>query len=99
MARQHRGMAIYATEDPEISVSRVKRRVELGGHDVPTVKIFERYYRSLSLLLDAIREIDRAYVFDNSGSKQIWIAEITGGTEIEIKCDELPSWFKTTVWD
>ncbi len=88
-----------ATEDPEISVSRVKRRVELAGHDVPTVKIFKRYYRSLSLLLDAIRETDRAYVFDNSGSKQIWIAEITRGTEIEIKCDELPSWFKTTVWD
>lgn len=88
-----------ATEDPEINVSRVKRRVELGGHDVPKIKIVERYYRSLNLLLDAIRETDRAYVFDNSGNKQIWIAEITGGTEIEIKCDELPSWFKTTIWD
>ena len=42
------------------------------------------------------------YVFDNlgkPGNQQIWIAEITGGTEIEIKCDELPNWFKTTVWD
>ena len=39
------------------------------------------------------------HIFDNSGRKQIWIAEISGGTEIEINCDELSSWFKTTVWD
>ena len=50
-------------------------------------------------MLNAIRETDRAYVFDNSENKQIWIAEITGGTGIEIKSDELPNWFKTTVWD
>lgn len=35
-----------ATEDPEINISRVAYRVKMLGHNVPKVKIIERYYRS-----------------------------------------------------
>lgn len=56
-----------ATDDPEINVSRVKTRVQRGGHAVPEDKIIKRYHASLGLLMDAIRHTNRAYVFDNSG--------------------------------
>lgn len=88
-----------ATEDPEINISRVRNRVRLGGHDVPSDKVVSRYHRSLSLLTEAIRQTDRAYIFDNSGTRLLWVAEITDGRRIELKADSLPAWFRRHVWD
>ncbi|MCX6877264.1 MAG: zeta toxin family protein [Verrucomicrobia bacterium] len=90
-----------ATDDPAINVARVKSRVHLGGHDVPEDKIVSRYTRSLDLLLDAVRHTNRAYVFDNSrdGADHLWVAEITEGTDLEMKCDPMPAWFQRAVWD
>ncbi len=88
-----------ATEDPIINVSRVANRVRLGGHPVPSDKIGECYYRSLELLVPAIRHTNRAYIFDNSGegADQTWIAEITEGRELELKSDRVPAWFQNAV--
>jgi len=79
----------------------VKARVNLGGHDVPEDKITQRYGRSLDLLLDAGRHTNCAYLFDNSrhGGEHLWVAEITDGKELEVKCDPMPLWFQKAVWD
>jgi len=100
---QQRGFRTYlyyvATEDPEINISRVENRVEAGGHPVPREKIIERYYRSLELLADAVQFTDRAYIFDNSFHEKVWIAEITGGNDLEIKSDTMPHWFQLAIWN
>ncbi|WP_009959207.1 hypothetical protein [Verrucomicrobium spinosum] len=90
-----------ATDDPLINISRVANRVRLGGHPVPQDKIVERYYRSLALLLDAIKLTNRAYIFDNSDDahSQTWLAEITRGTDLELKIDVIPAWFQREVLD
>ncbi len=92
-----------ATDDPDINVSRVRNRVKLGGHPVPENRIAPRYYRSLDLLMDAIRHTNRAYIFDNSGDnatgRHTWLAEITDGSLLELKTDTLPAWFKRAVLD
>jgi predicted ABC-type ATPase len=92
-----------ATDDPAINISRVKSRVVLGGHDVPTDRIETRYHRSLDLLMEAVRHTNRAYVFDNSGNnadnKHTWLAEITEGRELQLKSDWIPAWFKRAVLD
>ncbi len=88
-----------ATDDPAINVSRVRQRVRAGGHDVPADKIVARYYRSLELLPDAIRGTDRAYLFDNTASALVWLAEVTSGGEWELKAEPLPKWFRAAVWD
>ena len=92
-----------ATDDPAINISRVRNRVRLGGHGVPEDKIAPRYYRSLELLMEAIRHTNRAYIFDNSGDnaggKHTWLAEITEGRKLELKTDQIPSWFKRAVLD
>jgi len=90
-----------ATDDPAINVSRVRNRVAVGGHPVPEDKITSRYYRSLDLLIEAIRHSNRAYLFDNSAHQhaRTWLAEITDGRALEMKTDWMPGWFKRAVWD
>lgn len=88
-----------ATADPEINVARVSYRVQTGGHPVAEDKIRSRYVRSLELLSQAVMHADRAYIFDNSVSDRVWVAEVTDGVEIEMKTDEMPAWFKTALWD
>lgn len=88
-----------ATEDPEINVARVSYRVQTGGHPVAEDKIRSRYVRSLELLSQAVMHADRAYIFDNSDSDRLWVAEVTEGVEIEMKSNEMPAWFKTALWD
>ncbi len=98
---QKRGYRNYlyfvATDSPTINISRVKYRVKMGGHDVPEQKIRERYFRSLGFLWDAIQFTNRAYIFDNSGSKLLWLAEITDAKTLELKTDSVPDWFNTFV--
>lgn len=100
---QFRGYRTYlyyvATENPEINVSRVQHRVSLGGHPVPEEKIVSRYKRSLDLLSQAIKATHRAYIFDNSTHEHIWLAEITNGQSLEMKTDQMPAWFKQSLWD
>ncbi|MFA6062734.1 MAG: zeta toxin family protein [Gallionella sp.] len=98
-----KGFRIYlyfvATEDPQINISRVRHRVKMGGHDVPEDKIISRYQRSLTLLMDAVRLSDRAYIFDNTSHEQIWLAEVTDGRMLEMKSAQMPQWFKLALWD
>lgn len=100
---QQRGFRTYlyfvATDDPIINISRVRNRVRMGGHPVPDDKVIARYGRSLDLLLAAIRHTNRAYIFDNSGPAQIWVAEVSDGKTLTMKTDQMPVWFKTAVWD
>ena len=92
-----------ATDDPAINVSRVENRVKLNGHDVPPDLVTKRYYRSLDLLMSAIRFTHRAYIFDNSTDNadrtHTWLAEITDGRTLELKTNTVPAWFKHSVLD
>lgn len=92
-----------ATDDPAINISRVENRVKLNGHDVPPDLVEKRYYRSLDLLISAIRHTTRAYIFDNSTDNadrtHTWLAEITEGRTLELTTDQIPAWFKRAVLD
>lgn len=85
------------TDDVLINKERINSRVLMGEHAVPEDKIVSRYQRSLSLLLDAVKATDRAYLFDNSGPSHELIAEITNGSVIEIKSEPVPVWFVESV--
>jgi len=51
---------------PELAVSRVNQRFENGGHDVPEIKIRERWVRSLSNFWQLAKIVDAFTVWDNS---------------------------------
>jgi predicted ABC-type ATPase len=86
-------------EIADINISRVRYRVSRGGHPVPEDKIVTRYHRSLDLLMQAVQSTHRAYIFDNSTHEHIWLAEITNGRSLEMKTDQMPAWFKQSLWD
>ena len=90
-----------ATDDPSINVSRVRNRVKAGGHSVPEDKIVSRYKRSLELLVEAIQNSDRAFIFDNSLHQQghTWLAEFLDGRLTGLKSAIVPTWFKKAVID
>ena len=53
-------------DTPELHITRVRSRVERGGHDIPEVKIRERYHRSRLNLIRLIRKLTELRVYDNS---------------------------------
>lgn len=59
----------------------------------PRTKLSSVTHRSLALLADVVTCADRAYLFDNSGSERVWVAEVTDGAELEMKTDLMPYWF------
>lgn len=86
-------------EDPELNKSRVKARVLLLGHDVPEDKIESRYYKTMELLYDALKLVDKAFLFDNSGSRSTLFAKYMD-SDISIEdVDNVPHWFYTYVLD
>lgn len=97
---QQKGFKTYlyfvSTESPEINVGRIVSRVQQGGHDVPVNKIRTRYTRSLDLLANALRLVDRAFVYDNSGEETLLLAEKDEGM-LKIFEKKVPLWFDTYV--
>jgi predicted ABC-type ATPase len=53
-------------ESPELHIARVRSRVELGGHDIPEVKIRERYTHSRTNLIELLPRLIELKVFDNT---------------------------------
>jgi predicted ABC-type ATPase len=85
-----------ATESPLMNVDRVKTRVKQGGHDVPTEKIMERYWRSLKQLVPALDLCYHAFLFDNSGEEPVMFAEMKvgdGGQQWSWDLQQMPYWF------
>jgi len=81
-------------DDPEVNVSRVENRVEKGGHNVSAEKISSRYYNTLNNLIEMIENVDKCYLFDNSGQEFKLIAKITNNQLlIEAEPIDLPNWF------
>lgn len=94
---QIKGYKVYlyfvATEDPEINISRVNIRVAQQGHHVAPDVIKNRYFKSLNNLKEAVKQTDRAYIFDNSNEKAYLIAEITNGMNVVINTSiQTPNW-------
>ena len=56
----------------ELTVARVRKRVEHGGHTVPEAKVRSRYRRLWGHIADSVGIADEAYVYDNSSTKRAY---------------------------
>jgi hypothetical protein len=52
----------------------------------------------LQLLQKAIPYTNRAFFFDTSAAESWYFAEATNGTQLELKSDEMPTWFEP-IWE
>ena len=57
---------VVCVDDPRLLQTRVRQRVQEGGHDVPPHKIITRYPRTLALLQEAVTLADLSLLFDGS---------------------------------
>lgn len=77
------------TNNPKINVTRVEKRARLGGHDVPTEKVWSRYLRCMNLLPSLLPICDHLLIFDNSGEQGTGTASVIvyaeSGEIVEIK--------------
>ena len=59
-------LVYIGTEDVEINLLRIQKRVLAGGHDVPEADVRRRRLRSLKNLPVAVKRADHTLLFDNS---------------------------------
>lgn len=59
-------MVYISVQSPEQCERRIRERVRLGGHHIPSDDIVRRFDRTFNNLSTAIEIADRAWVFDNS---------------------------------
>lgn len=87
------------TADPEINISRVHQRVQLGGHPVPDEKIIKRYHESLHVLPEIIPLCYRVYLFDNSTVERSIdpVAEIDSNKRFIARAALIPWWVEEFV--
>jgi predicted ABC-type ATPase len=79
------------TDDVAINIDRVKRRVYLGGHDIPETDQLRRYPRSAANFRRAFLLADEVLVFDNSTPLgHVRLAEKNSGGTTVLK--SLPWW-------
>lgn len=54
------------TIDPKININRIETRVSLGGHNVESKKVIDRYYKSLNNIKELLEICDIMHVYDNT---------------------------------
>lgn len=91
----HNGYKVYlyfvGTDSPEINEERVKDRIKKGGHNVKKEDIYNRYGRTMELLLQIITRCDVVYLWDNSQNKHAFVAELKGDA-FNFTTEYLPLW-------
>lgn len=87
------------TADPEINISRVHQRVQLGGHAVPDSKVIKRYHESLQVLPAIIPLCYRVFLFDNSTEERSIepVAEIDSNKRFIARAELIPWWVEEFV--
>lgn len=56
------------TESPRVNIERVADRFASGGHTVPGDKVTNRYNRALMYGAEAMKLVQRGYLYDNTAS-------------------------------
>ena len=82
------------TASPDINVTRIFARFLEGGHEVPMSKIYSRYYKSLANAAQILKEVDRAYVYDNSidDATPRLLFRMVDGKVFKQYTDDIPEW-------
>jgi len=83
-------------KNAELNQARVKQRVTLGGHNVPTDKIISRLPRTQQYIKQALPLADIAQCYDNSSQQHPFlpIAQLNQG-QLSIQKTPLPTWAET----
>ena len=85
------------TDDLDININRVKKRVKEGGHDVAESIIEHRYRMGLSYLKSKILIFKEAYIIDNSQETSKVMAVLNSGKIIQKEAG-CPGWVEDVLF-
>jgi predicted ABC-type ATPase len=92
-----RGYAVHlifiALNNPDRCIGRIRNRAKLGGHSVPDDDVRRRYERSISNAVRALRDVDVAKFYDNTGDRARLVLAAEAG-KIVWRADPFPAWLK-----
>ena len=79
------------TNDIDINMNRIKRRVKEGGHDVPPEIVIHRYKMVLTNLKGKLNLFNEVYLIENSSDTPVLIAQVINNTLTEY-ISPMPKW-------
>jgi predicted ABC-type ATPase len=86
-------LLFVALDTPERCIRRIRNRTALGGHLIPDTDVRRRYGRSIANAALAIRVVDTAYFYDNSGDGLRLILTAEAGVVVWRE-NPLPEWVR-----
>lgn len=86
-------MIFMGVTDVALSVGRVEKRVEQGGHYVSPYNVEVNYTGNLKYLNAQFRLLDSLNVFDTSGKQPTMLVSLSLG-KVEYQAPTLPEWFR-----
>jgi predicted ABC-type ATPase len=78
-------------DSPERCITRIRNRLALGGHSVPDADVRRRYARSVVNAAEALRWVDIAHFYDNSGDSPCLIL-VANASCVVWQAEPLPEW-------
>ena len=78
---------------PEANIARIKKRVQLGGHDIPDTVVVRRFYKSIKNFWTVSKLADKWKLYYNGGDDYKLVAA-SGNTTLEIVNENLYNKFK-----
>jgi predicted ABC-type ATPase len=90
-------LLFMSTDDENININRVQRRVKEGGHDIPVEIILHRYKMGIIYLKGKLHLFSEVYLIDNSTEEAIEVAQIKKGTLTEL-ITPLPQWVEKVLY-
>ncbi len=84
-------------DSPNLSVHRIRNRVNFGGHDVPEADVRRRYKRSQDNLPLAISQSDVVRLYDNTDSERYFREIAMLANTVWTTSPPLPSWAKIAI--
>lgn len=86
-------MVFLGLSDVALSVGRVEKRVEQGGHYVSPYNVGVNYEGNLRYLNNGFRVLDSLNVFDTSAPQPKLLISLSLG-KVEYQVPDLPRWFR-----
>jgi len=82
-------MFYLGVNEPEIAISRIAHRVEIGGHAITEELVRQRFATSLANLREALELCDEVYLIDNTVMFRLVRSHKNGIINSSIRCPEV----------
>jgi len=86
-------LVFLGLDSPERCITRIRNRAAQGGHIIPDADVRRRYARSIANAAQALRSVDTANYYDNSGEVPRLILAAADGVVVW-QAGPIPEWVR-----